>query len=218
MNTSPFSQIRKLTIALIISGACNVALAGLLFYWHAKELPVDRDQFFQTLLEGELQQLSVLSEQQKLLQHLSDEPQQNLPQNLLLKEEKISTLEDEITPLLPKPAPQPAPVPPKNKPMPPPPAQPEKKKKMPTPVQPAPLPLPNKKPIISSTPQKFPYGLKPQGLKSQGLKSQERFYIVQEGDSLWKIAKKFNVDVEQLRRSNQLENDTLQPGRTLKIP
>lgn len=43
-------------------------------------------------------------------------------------------------------------------------------------------------------------------------------YKVQEKDSLWKISRKFNVDVERLKRANNLANDKLKPGMTLKIP
>lgn len=46
----------------------------------------------------------------------------------------------------------------------------------------------------------------------------ERAYIVQEGDSLWKIARRFNVDLEVLRAYNHLDSDILRPGRTLRIP
>lgn len=46
----------------------------------------------------------------------------------------------------------------------------------------------------------------------------ERFYVVQEGDSLWKIAKRFNVDVEQIKANNRLDSDFLKPGRPLVIP
>lgn len=46
----------------------------------------------------------------------------------------------------------------------------------------------------------------------------ERFYVVQEGDSLWKISKKFNVDVDKIRANNKLESDFLKPGRPLVIP
>lgn len=45
-----------------------------------------------------------------------------------------------------------------------------------------------------------------------------RLYIVQEGDSLWKIAKKFRVNIEALKAQNQLESDFLRPGTPLKIP
>lgn len=54
--------------------------------------------------------------------------------------------------------------------------------------------------------------LKPQPQKK------DRLYIVQQGDSLWKISKRFNVDVELLRKHNRLSNDALQPGTALRIP
>lgn len=44
------------------------------------------------------------------------------------------------------------------------------------------------------------------------------YYVVQEGDSLWKIGRRFSVDVEVLRAFNQLDSDALYPGRTLRIP
>lgn len=46
----------------------------------------------------------------------------------------------------------------------------------------------------------------------------KRLYIIQEGDSLWKIAKRFNVDVEVIKANNKLDSDFLKPGRPLIIP
>ena len=46
----------------------------------------------------------------------------------------------------------------------------------------------------------------------------DRIYIVQEGDSLWKLSRRFRVDVDKLKTHNQLESNNLRPGRTLKIP
>lgn len=46
----------------------------------------------------------------------------------------------------------------------------------------------------------------------------ERTYIVQEGDSLWKIARKLHVGIKALKEENQLQSDLLRPGRVLKIP
>lgn len=43
-------------------------------------------------------------------------------------------------------------------------------------------------------------------------------YIVQDGDSLWKIAKRFKVDIEVLKAHNNLKSDFLKPGSSLKIP
>jgi hypothetical protein len=45
-----------------------------------------------------------------------------------------------------------------------------------------------------------------------------RIYIVQEGDSLWKIARKNQIDIEALKQYNKLESDFLKPGTPLKIP
>lgn len=45
-----------------------------------------------------------------------------------------------------------------------------------------------------------------------------RSYIVQEGDSLWKIAKKFKIDIDKLKDLNRLDSDFLKPGTSLKIP
>lgn len=48
--------------------------------------------------------------------------------------------------------------------------------------------------------------------------SAERLYIVQDRDSLWKIAHRFGVTVDQLKGTNTLQSDRLKPGMTLKIP
>ena len=43
-------------------------------------------------------------------------------------------------------------------------------------------------------------------------------YIVQRGDSLWSIAKKFNTTVDELKKLNNLTSNSLSIGQTLKIP
>lgn len=43
-------------------------------------------------------------------------------------------------------------------------------------------------------------------------------YIVQDGDSLWKIAKKHKVSIDEIRRANCLSSDMLKIGTSLKIP
>ena len=43
-------------------------------------------------------------------------------------------------------------------------------------------------------------------------------YIVKKGDSLWKIAKKFNTSIHQLKELNNLINDTIHPGQKLYMP
>ena len=45
-----------------------------------------------------------------------------------------------------------------------------------------------------------------------------RLYIVQEGDSLWKISRRFGVDVEVLKERNQIQSTAIKPGTVLKIP
>jgi len=47
-----------------------------------------------------------------------------------------------------------------------------------------------------------------------------RIHIVQKGDTLWKIAQKYNVDFEQLKQLNShLANpDYILPGMKIKIP
>lgn len=43
-------------------------------------------------------------------------------------------------------------------------------------------------------------------------------YIVQDGDSLWKISKRFKVPMEDIRALNGLKSDNLKPGSPLRIP
>ncbi len=45
-----------------------------------------------------------------------------------------------------------------------------------------------------------------------------RVHVIARGESLWLIAKKYHVSLEELKRYNQLKTDVLQPGKTLKIP
>ena len=44
------------------------------------------------------------------------------------------------------------------------------------------------------------------------------YYTVQKGDSLWSIAKKLNVSVDELKEANNLTNSLLRVGQVLKIP
>lgn len=48
--------------------------------------------------------------------------------------------------------------------------------------------------------------------------SRENFYTVQEGDSLWKIACRFKVKVDDIKKLNNLESNNLKPGLVLKLP
>jgi len=44
-----------------------------------------------------------------------------------------------------------------------------------------------------------------------------RTYHVKQGDTLWKVAKKLNVDIVSLRELNNIQTD-LKPGTVIKIP
>ncbi len=47
--------------------------------------------------------------------------------------------------------------------------------------------------------------------------NRETLYVVQEGDSLWKISRRYDIDIELLKKINQLNSDVLKPGTILKI-
>lgn len=56
-------------------------------------------------------------------------------------------------------------------------------------------------------------------VKTAAKKNQpDRLYIVQEGDTLWKVSRKFNIDVALLRRYNKLTSDILKPNSALRVP
>ncbi|MBA2726942.1 MAG: LysM peptidoglycan-binding domain-containing protein [Parachlamydiaceae bacterium] len=50
------------------------------------------------------------------------------------------------------------------------------------------------------------------------LSNKERLYIVQEGDNLWKISRRFNIDISVIKKHNRLPTDVLKPGSPLRIP
>lgn len=43
-------------------------------------------------------------------------------------------------------------------------------------------------------------------------------HLVQEGESLWKIARLHQVNIDQLRALNQLKSDQIRPGQKLLLP
>ena len=55
-------------------------------------------------------------------------------------------------------------------------------------------------------------------LLSPVVTAQDHLYVVQPGDTLAAIAKRFHVTVEWLRRANQLSGDMIHPAMRLKIP
>lgn len=54
--------------------------------------------------------------------------------------------------------------------------------------------------------------------KAEEANNKKTVYKVQKGDSLWKIAQKYNIPVTELIENNQLENLTLQIGQELQVP
>jgi membrane-bound lytic murein transglycosylase D len=48
--------------------------------------------------------------------------------------------------------------------------------------------------------------------------SPSRTHKVEDGESLWGIARKYDVTVEAVRAANDMESESIQPGQTLRIP
>ena len=51
-----------------------------------------------------------------------------------------------------------------------------------------------------------------------GISDDDNYYIVQKGNSLWSIAKKFGTTIDEIKRINNLTSNTLSVGQKLKIP
>jgi peptidoglycan endopeptidase LytE len=45
-----------------------------------------------------------------------------------------------------------------------------------------------------------------------------RSHTVAKGDSLWKLSRKYGVPVSAIKAANGMTNDTIQLGKTIKIP
>jgi len=57
------------------------------------------------------------------------------------------------------------------------------------------------------------------GLPSQSQpKCDDKNYVVQSGDNLWKIARNFGVSIGDIKNASNLEVDVIHPGMKLKIP
>lgn len=50
------------------------------------------------------------------------------------------------------------------------------------------------------------------------ISAKDHLYIVQEGDNLWKISRRFNIDINLIRSHNRLTSDILTAGSALRIP
>lgn len=68
---------------------------------------------------------------------------------------------------------------------------------------------------ISKTPDPIKVSLP---LKTSSVSKEKIFHKVQQGDSLWKISRKYGVSVESIIKANNLESDRLKLGKELKIP
>ena len=49
------------------------------------------------------------------------------------------------------------------------------------------------------------------------MNNQEKKYVVQKGDSLYSIAKRFNTTVDSIRTKNNLKNNLLNVGQKINI-
>lgn len=49
-------------------------------------------------------------------------------------------------------------------------------------------------------------------------KSKKKTHVIEPGDNLWKIARKYHVSVEEIMRVNRLESEKLRPGKQIEIP
>ena len=81
--------------------------------------------------------------------------------------------------------------------------------------------LTEKTPEVEAFLTKISEGIRPENVKKLARRSCEatkRTYLVQQGDNLWKISRKCNVTVEELREHNGLISDILKPGTLLVLP
>jgi LysM repeat protein len=49
-------------------------------------------------------------------------------------------------------------------------------------------------------------------------KPKKKLHTVEQGDNLWKIARKYQVSVEEIMRTNRMDTEKLRPGKQLEIP
>jgi N-acetylmuramoyl-L-alanine amidase len=61
--------------------------------------------------------------------------------------------------------------------------------------------------VVAATLSQFPSNI-----------AQAASYRVQQGDSIFKISQKFNVDLKAIMKANNLQNDLIYPGQVLDIP
>lgn len=79
-----------------------------------------------------------------------------------------------------------------------------------------PEPYDNNLALVKFLPAMFAKERKDEPVKEM---TQERFmHTVKEGESLWKIAKKYRISIADIRKCNRLKSDKLRPGQKIEIP
>lgn len=68
------------------------------------------------------------------------------------------------------------------------------------------------RPVVSKPAAQQPIAAAPSPVKGK------RTHTVQSGENLWKIARKYKVSIDALKKANRLETDKLRPGKELVIP
>ncbi len=74
------------------------------------------------------------------------------------------------------------------------------------------LPQPEPQPLILQTRAAF------QAPTPSPQKPKKKVHTVESGDNLWKIARKYQVSVDDLMRANRMDSEKLRPGKQLEIP
>lgn len=67
-------------------------------------------------------------------------------------------------------------------------------------------------------PQSKPNLAQAEPLAPPQVQSKKKLHIVQAGDSLWKLARKYQVSVNEIMQANHLESERLRLGKQLEIP
>lgn len=75
----------------------------------------------------------------------------------------------------------------------------------------APQIAPDAAPIVLQTSAPLPKGQTPS-------KGKKKVHVVEPGDNLWKLARKYHVSIEEIMRVNRLETEKLRPGKQIEIP
>lgn len=75
----------------------------------------------------------------------------------------------------------------------------------PVPSKPKPAAKPVAKTPVKTAPKSAP-------------KPADKLHVVQQGDNLWNISKRYGVDIDTIKKYNKLTSDALKPGSTLRIP